>query len=96
MSEVNAMSDEEKLSEYSRGRADAEAQHKDDIQALVTFLEHLLEDTKRLEKEYAGKQEISNKIMRTYYGAKKAILLELIEKLKWEFPFAFEEDDKTQ
>lgn len=85
------MSDEEKLAEYSRGRADAETEFKDIIKNLVAFLERLVQDAERMEKEYKGKQEVSNKIMRTYYGAKKAAFTELQEKLKWEFPFAFEE-----
>ncbi len=84
------MSDEEKLGEYSRGRADAETEYKDQIASLVRFLENFVKDADRLEKEYAGKQEISNKIMRTYYGAKKAAFSELLERLRWEFPFAFE------
>jgi len=84
------MSDEEKLAEYSRGRADAETEYKDDIAALVLFLENFAKDAESLEKEYAGKQEVSNKIMRTYYGAKKAAFSELLERFRWEFPFAFE------
>lgn len=85
------MSSEEKLAEYSRGRADAETEYKDIIAALVRFLENAIRDAERLEKEYRGKQETSNKIMHTYYGAKKAAFSELLERLKWEFPFAFEE-----
>ncbi len=84
-------SEEEKLSEYCRGKADAETECKEDITLLARFLEKLIADTQRMEKEYAGKREISNKIMRTYYGAKKAAFSELLERLKWEFAFAFEE-----
>lgn len=83
---------EEKLAEYSRGRADAETEIRSDIQALVHFLERLIEGVERNELEYKGKQEISNKIMRTYYGAKKAAYSEILERLRWEFPFAFEEN----
>lgn len=52
------MSDQEKLNEYSRGRADAETECKGDIQALVQFLEKLVNDAKRFEKEYVGKQDL--------------------------------------
>ena len=83
-------STEQNLAEYSRGRADAETEYKGDIVALVWFLEKLVKDAERLEKDYVGKQETSNKIMRTYYGAKKAAFSELLERLRWEFPFAFE------
>lgn len=85
------MSEEELLSEYSRGVADAETDFKETIQALVRFLTKASEDAAHTLKEYKGKQETSNKIMCTYWGAKKAAFSELLEKLRWEFPFAFEE-----
>jgi hypothetical protein len=85
------MNDEERLAEYSRGRADAETEFKETVTALVHFLEKAGEDATRALKEYKGKQETSNKIMCTYWGAKKAAFSELLERLRWEFPFAFEE-----
>lgn len=89
------MSDEERLGEYSRARADAESEIGEDIKALVSFLQRCMKDCERLEAEYKGKQEISNKIMRTYYGAKKAAYSEILERLRWEFPFAFEGETTT-
>jgi hypothetical protein len=89
------MSNEEKLAAYSRARADAETEIKGDIEALARFLEKCMQDAERSEKEYKGKQDVSNKIMRTYYGAKKAALSEVLERLKWEFPFAFEEKNEN-
>jgi hypothetical protein len=85
------MSDEEKANEYSRGRADEQTEVQEDIAALARFIERCMHDAEKMEKEYHGKREISNRTMRTYYGVKKAAFSEILERLKWEFPFAFEE-----
>jgi hypothetical protein len=70
------MSDEERLDDYSRGRADAEIEYKENLSMIRGLIEALKEDDNK--KKVVYQQEKSNKIMRSYYSGKSSAFYEVI------------------
>ena len=69
--------------EYSRARADAEAEHREMFQQLANHIGALKSDAVKSLQEYKGKQENSHKIMAAYYHSRISAYTEILGWLEF-------------